>query len=190
MAAFATIRHCSPNLLRSVRPKLTGSWPDPRYAAIKGRRRPSGHSFAVRRSVPIRTFGDWNDPALGYLEVDFVAHCGVTLSGSFIQALVLTDVATGWTECVPVLTCDSALVIDAICTARGLFPFPVRGVDFDNDSTFMNERLVGWCVAHGVEVTRTRAYRKNDQAWVEQKNGAIVRRLVGYGRKGLNHCRC
>lgn len=153
-----------------------------RYAALKGRRRRSGQSSAVRRSVPIRTFGDWNDPALGYVEVDFVAHSGVTVSGTFIQTLVLTDVASGWTECVPVLTRDSALVIDAISTARRLFPFPLRGVDFDNDSVFMNERVVGWCLSHGLEVTRARAYRKNDQAWVEQKNGAIVRRLVGYGR--------
>ena len=58
----------------------------------------------------------------------------------------------------------------------------MRGVDFDNDSVFMNERVVDWCREQGLEVTRARAYRKNDQAWVEQKNGAIVSTLVGYGR--------
>ena len=63
-----------------------------------------------------------------------------------------------------------------------LFPFPLLGVDFDNDIAFMNELVVCWCRSQGLEVTRSRAYRKNDQAWVEQKNGAIVRRLVGYGR--------
>ena len=73
---------------------------------------------------------------------------------------------------------------------RARFPFPMRGVDFDNDSVFMNERVVGWCRAQGLEVTRARAYRKNDQAWVEQKNGANVRRLVGYGRfEGLESLR-
>lgn len=153
-----------------------------RLAAAKGRRRAAGQSSAVRRAVPIRTFGDWNDPAPGYVEVDFVAHSGPQLAGSFIQTLVLTDVATGWTECLPVLTRDGTLVIDAIAKARELFPFPLRGVDFDNDSAFMNERVVKWCRDQGLEVTRARAYRKNDQAWVEQKNGAIVRRLVGYGR--------
>jgi hypothetical protein len=153
-----------------------------RLAAAKGRRRAAGQSSAIRRAVPIRTFGDWNDPAPGYAEVDFVAHCGPHLSGSFVQTLVLTDIATGWTECVPVLTRDGTLVIDAIAKARELFPFPLRGVDFDNDSAFMNERVVRWCREQGLEVTRARAYRKNDQAWVEQKNGAIVRRLVGYGR--------
>jgi hypothetical protein len=109
-----------------------------RLAASKGRRRAAGHSSAVRRAVPIRTFGDWGDPAPGYLEVDFVAHCGPLLAGTFVQTLVLTDVATGWTECLPVLTRDSTLVIDAIDRARELFPFPMRGVDFDNDSVFMN----------------------------------------------------
>ncbi len=63
-----------------------------------------------------------------------------------------------------------------------LLPFPLRGLDFDNDALFMNEAVVTWCRAAGLEVTRSRAYRKNDQAWVEQKNGAVVRRLVGYGR--------
>jgi len=114
-------------------------------AAAKGRRRAAGQSSAIRRAVPIRTFGDWDDPVPGYVEVDFVAHCGPHLSGSFVQTLVLTDIATGWTECVPVLTRDGTLVIDAIAMARELFPFPLRGVDFDNDSAFMNERVVTWC---------------------------------------------
>jgi hypothetical protein len=153
-----------------------------RLAAAKGCRRAAGQSSAIRRSVPIRTFGDWDDPVPGYVEVDFVAHCGPQLCGSFVQTLVLTDIATGWTECLPVLTRDGTLVIDAIAKARELFPFQLRGVDFDNDSAFMNERVVKWCREQGLEVTRARAYRKNDQAWVEQKNGAIVRRLVGYGR--------
>ncbi|ASY61038.1 Mobile element protein (plasmid) [Sinorhizobium sp. CCBAU 05631] len=153
-----------------------------RVVARGGRRRRAGMSSAARRSVPVRTFGDWNDPLPGYVEVDFVAHSGTSSSGSFVQTMVLTDIATGWTECVPVRTRESGLVIAALNQARSLFPFPLQGVDFDNDSAFMNERVVCWCRSQGLEVTRSRAYRKNDQAWVEQKNGAIVRRLVGYGR--------
>lgn len=153
-----------------------------RVVARGGQRRRAGMSSAVRRSVPVRTFGDWNDPPPGYAEVDFVAHSGTSASGSFVQTMVLTDITTGWTECVPVRTRDGGLVIAAIQQARSLFPFPLLGVDFDNDSAFMNELVVCWCRGQGLEVTRSRAYRKNDQAWVEQKNGAIVRRLVGYGR--------
>jgi hypothetical protein len=64
---------------------------------------------------------------------------------------------------------DGSLVIEAIGRAGGLFPFPLKGIDFDNDSVFMNEEVVGWCRQQGLEVTRSRAYHKNDQAWVEQK---------------------
>ena len=66
--------------------------------------------------------------------------------------------------------------------AQSLFPWLIRGADFDNDSAFMNDVVVPWCRAQKIEVTRSRAYKKNDQAFVEQKNGAVVRRLVGYGR--------
>src|SRR5215472_8668349 len=103
-------------------------------------------------------------------------------AGSFVQTMVLTDIATGWTECVPVVLRNGELVIEALAAARELFPFPLRGVDFDNDGAFMNDPVVDWCRAQGLEVTRSRAYRKNDQARVEQKNGSIARRLVGYGR--------
>jgi hypothetical protein len=161
-----------------------------RLVARGGRRRRAGFSSAVRRSVPVRTFGDWNDPLPGFVEVDFVAHSGTSASGSFVQTLVLTDIATGWTECVPVVVRSGELVIEALAAAAELFPFSLRGVDFDNDGAFMNEPVVEWCRRRGWEVTRSRAYRKNDQAWVEQKNGAIVRRLVGYGRfEGLSSAR-
>lgn len=153
-----------------------------RLVARGGRRRRTGFSSAVRRAVPVRTFGDWNDPPPGFVEVDFVAHAGTSAAGSFVRTMVLTDIATGWTECVPVVARSGALVIEALSAAMRLFPFPLRGLDFDNDGLFMNEPVVAWCRAQQLEVTRSRAYRKNDQGWVEQKNGAIVRRLVGYGR--------
>jgi hypothetical protein len=153
-----------------------------RIVAGGRRRRRAGSGSAVQRSVPVRTFNDWKEPPPGFVEIDFVAHSGVSVGGGFVQTLVLTDIATGWTECIPVLLRESGLVIEAIMKAQELFPFKLRGVDFDNDSVFMNELVVDWCRAQGLEVTRSRAYKKNDQAWVEQKNGAIVRRMVGYGR--------
>lgn len=161
-----------------------------RLAASAGRRRRAGMSSAIRRDVPIRTFNDWGDPEPGFVEADFVAHGGTSMAGSFVQTLVLTDIATGWTECIPVITRSAPLVIEAISAAMELFPFPLRGVDFDNDGSFMNDQVVPWCRENGLTVTRSRAYKKNDQAWVEQKNGAIVRRLVGYGRlEGLGAMR-
>src|SRR6478735_11621956 len=82
----------------------------------------------------------------------------------------------------PLVTREGGLVVRAIEHAQSLFPWLIRGADFDNDSAFMNDIVVPWCRAQKIEVTRSRAYKKNDQAFVEQKNGAVVRRLVGYGR--------
>jgi len=153
-----------------------------KIAAAGGKRRRVGFYSAVRREVPIRTFNDWHDPPPGFCEVDMVAHGGTSVAGSFIQTLTMVDVATGWTECMPLLTRESGLVVRAMERAQNLFPWLIRGADFDNDSAFMNDVVVPWCRAQKIEVTRSRAYKKNDQAFVEQKNGAVVRRLVGYGR--------
>ena len=153
-----------------------------KVAASGGRRRRVGFYSAVRRQVPIRTFNDWRDPAPGFCEIDMVAHGGTSVAGSFIQTLTMAGVATGWTECLPLLTRDGALVVEAMKRAQSLFPWLMLGADFDNDSAFMNDVVVPWCRSEKIEVTRSRAYKKNDQAFVEQKNGAVVRRLVGYGR--------
>jgi hypothetical protein len=154
-----------------------------REQASGGRKRRSGVGSAIRRSVPIRTFADWKDPPPGYFEADMVEHCGGTKQdGNFVHSLVLTDIATGWTECVALLVRDQTLIVQGFAKVRSDLPFAMRGLDTDNDSAFMNETVLGYCQAQGLELTRSRAYKKNDQAWVEQKNGAIVRRLVGYGR--------
>lgn len=145
-------------------------------------RRRSGASTALKRSIPIRTFADWGDPPPGYFEADLVAHCGTVASGSFIQTLVLTDIATGWTECAPLLVREQTLLTTVLHKVRAHLPMSMRGFDTDNDSVFINDTLREYCLETGVEFTRCRPYRKNDQAWVEQKNGAIVRRIVGYQR--------
>ncbi len=149
----------------------------------KGRsRRRSSVPSGVRRSVPIRTFSDWDDPAPGFCEADLVLHCGPVTSGSFVQTLVLTDVATGWTECTPLLVREQSVLAEVLTALREVMPFPLLGFDTDNDSVFMNETVRDYCAAHGIVLTRCRPYRKNDQAFVEQKNGAVVRHIVGYRR--------
>lgn len=153
-----------------------------RAGASGGQRRRNAHSSAVRRSVPVRTYADWNDPVPGYMEADLVAHSGPSAHGSFVQTLTLTDVATGWTECAPLLFREQRLLSEVLNALRPALPFPLLGFDTDNDSVFMNETIKGWCEAAQVTFTRSRPYRKNDQAHVEQKNGAIVRRMVGYRR--------
>ena len=150
-----------------------------------GSRRRRGRRKSMGHRVPVRTYNDWNKPPPGYLEIDLVAHCGGPLSGSFIHSLVVTDVCTGWTEAVPLLARDlgySHLVLAGLEAIQRQLPFPIRGIDSDNDGAFINETLLEWTSLQGIEFTRSRAYRSNDQAYIEQKNGAVVRRFVGHHR--------
>jgi len=135
-----------------------------------------------RRKVPIRTFTDWNDPPPGSMEMDLVAHCGDVNRGSYVHSLVLTDIASGWTECSPLVVRDGALVVEGVDRIRKVLPFTLKALDTDNGSEFINETMIQYCLRHGIELTRSRPYRKNDQAWIEQKNGSVVRRLLGYRR--------
>lgn len=153
-----------------------------RSSGATGRVKRSPPSAAVKRAVRVRTFSDWGDPAPGFFEADLVAHSGPSAQGSFVQTLTLTDIASGWTEFAPLLVREQRLLTEVLEIMRKQIPMPILGLDTDNDSVFMNETLLAWCGQAGVEFTRCRPYRKNDQAWVEQKNGAVVRRLVGYRR--------
>jgi hypothetical protein len=137
---------------------------------------------AVQKNVLVRTFAEWEDPLPGDMEADLVSHGGDSATGSFVHTLTLTDVASGWTECVALVVRDGALVAAALEQLRQTMPFPLRGFDTDNGGEFMNETVAAYCHTHGIPCTRSRPYHKNDQAWVEQKNGAVVRRLVGYRR--------
>ena len=153
----------------------------------RGRRRRTAGNTGLRRRIRVRTFADWGDPAPGFMEVDMVAHNGGSVAGSHLHTLVLTDIASGWTECMPLLVREQTLVVEAVEVIRAQLPFALAGLDTDNDGAFINESLLEYCTEQGLEFTRSRPYRKNDQAWVEQKNGAVVRRLVGYARlEGLD----
>jgi hypothetical protein len=134
------------------------------------------------KQIPVRTFADWKAPAPGYLEIDFVAHGGTSMEGTFLWSLAATDVCTGWIEVVPLLAREQSLVVEGLELVRRHLPVPVLGIDTDNDSTFINDTLLDYCQVQKLEFTRSRAYQKNDQAWIEQKNGAVVRRFVGYER--------
>jgi hypothetical protein len=136
----------------------------------------------IRSQVKVKTFGDWEDARPGSTEIDFVAHCGGTLTGSFIHSLVMTDVASGWTEATPLLVREQSLVVEGLAVLGGRIPIPLNGVNSDNDNAFINESVVAFCDEQKVIFTRSRPYRKNDQAWIEQKNGDVIRRFVGHAR--------
>jgi len=136
----------------------------------------------LKQQIPIRTFEEWKETQPGFLEADLVAHCGTDIEGGYLNTLTLTDVATGWAECLPLLYRSQETVLAAIRRARTLFPFPIVGIDTDNGGEFINEALITYCKQEHITFTRGRPSLKNDQCFVEQKNGAIVRQVVGYDR--------
>ncbi|GHO65430.1 hypothetical protein KSC_043220 [Ktedonobacter sp. SOSP1-52] len=108
-----------------------------------------------------------------------MAHCGEHLDGSFLYTMTLTDLATGWTECIPLLEKRADAVQAVLSQARTLFPFPLLGIDADSGSEFLNEQVMMYCEQEHLTFTRGRPGVKNDQAHVEQKNRAVVREVVG-----------
>jgi len=136
----------------------------------------------LRSQVAIRTFADWTDTRPGFLEIDLVAHCGDTTAGEFVHTLSAVDVATGWFEPIALVNRSHQTVEEALERVRVQLPFPLRGIDSDNDSAFLNWAVKGYCDRNEITFTRCRPYKKNDQAHVEQKNWAVVRQLIGYDR--------
>jgi hypothetical protein len=160
---------------------------DRRLGALRGVAKPHGLGTTkpgglLKRQVPIRTYTPWNDQAPGFVEIDLVGHCGTTTAGTYVCTLTLVDIATGWTECTGVATKTQDAVFAALQRLRAALPFPLLGIDSDNGSEFLNDRLVRYCHREGVTFTRCRAYHKNDQAHVEERNGAVVRQTIGYDR--------
>jgi len=136
----------------------------------------------LKHQIPIRTFADWDNTQAGFVEIDLVAHCGDTTAGQYICSFTATDVATGWTECFGLERRSQTAVHDALSRLRTRLPFPLLGIDSDNDSIFINNLMLSYCRTEGITFTRCRPYKKNDQCFVEQKNWSIVRRTIGYHR--------
>lgn len=136
----------------------------------------------LKSQIPVRTWAEWDDSRPGFMEIDLVAHCDDSVGGEFLYSLVLTDIATGWTECVALLNRSQKAVTTAIEAVRTRLPFAILGLDSDNGSEFINADLLRYCREQKITFTRSRPYKKNDQAHVEQKNWSIVRRYVGYDR--------
>ncbi|MDP3912013.1 MAG: transposase family protein [Gemmatimonadales bacterium] len=136
----------------------------------------------LKHQIPIRTFTEWNDARPGFLEVDLVAHCGSSTQGFYLCTLCAVDIASCWVELQAVWGKGQRRVGTAIHHVRQHLPVPLVGLDSDNGSEFINHHLFAWCQRERITFTRSRPWKKNDSAHVEQKNGAIVRHLVGYDR--------
>ena len=123
----------------------------------------------LKQQIPVRTFTDWDEVRPGFFEADLVAHCGAQNKGSYLNSLVLTDVASGWVECAPLLFREQTLVVKAVVVITQRLPIGLLGLDTDNGSEFINQSLIDHCAQAQITFTRCRPYKKNDQCFVEQK---------------------
>jgi IS30 family transposase len=136
----------------------------------------------LKNAITVRKWNEWDDARPGFVEIDLVAHCGESAEGIYLNTLTATDISTGWTECFALPNKTQAAVSQAIGELRQRLPFPLLGIDSDNGSEFINDTLYRYCRAEMITFTRSRPYKKNDQAHVEQKNWSVVRHTVGYDR--------
>ncbi len=136
----------------------------------------------LKSCIPIRTFADWQENCPGFMETDLVAHCGESTEGFYLNTLCAVDVASGWTECLPVWGKWQERVRQSVHHMRQRLPFPLLGIDSDNGSEFINQCFYNYCRHEKITFTRSRSYKKNDSCHVEQKNGSVVRHFVGYER--------
>jgi hypothetical protein len=155
--------------------------PERRKQQVRGRSHTKPGTL-LKHQIPIRTFAEWDEAQPGFAEIDLVAHDGGLALGDYCQTLDLTDICTGWTETEAVPNKAQVWVFEAIQTIRARLPFPLRGLDSDNGSEFVNKELLRYCQKERITFTRARPYRKNDNCYVEQKNYSVVRQTVGYQR--------
>jgi hypothetical protein len=136
----------------------------------------------LRSSITVRKAGDEVEELPGFFECDTVAHCGPTTRGEYARSLNMTDVRTGWVHTVAIRNNARVWVLGALEAAVVAVPFTITGLDFDNGSEFINHDLVAWAADRSIFFTRSRPYRKNDQATIESKNNHLVRRYAFHYR--------
>ena len=136
----------------------------------------------LKKSIPIRTWNDWDDARPGFLEIDLVAHTVESTEGDYLATLNCVDVSTAWSECMIPRNRSEHAVCEALEAIRQRLPMPLLGIDSDNGAEFINNHLKRYCDREHITFTRSRPYKKNDQAHVEGKNWTVVRRFMGYER--------
>ncbi len=155
--------------------------PERKKYALRGRSGTKPGTL-LKYQIPIRTFAEWNEKRVGFMEMDLVGHDGGDGSGDFCQTLDMTDVASGWTETEAVANKAQVWVFEALQSIRSRLPFGLLGVDSDNGAEFINNNLLSYCKRESITFTRGRVGKKNDGCFVEQKNYSVVRRAAGYAR--------
>lgn len=145
---------------------------------IYGRTKPGS---LLKHHIPIQTSA-WDTDEPGFGEIDLVSHSGNSASGEFLHSLNFTDIASTWVETRVIMGKSQYAVHQALEQMIEALPFTLRGLDSDNGSEFINHHLVRFCAERKIQLTRSRPYKKDDNAHIEQKNWTHVRKLLGWER--------
>ena len=168
--------------LLSVSPSTIDRYLRARKRALRrrlyGRTKPG---TLLRHKIPIKT-DSWDVERPGFMEADLVSHCGGVGQGEFIYSLNLTDIFSGWVTTQGVMGRGQRGVLEALERISERLPFDVLGIDSDNGSEFINHHLWRYCQDKGIQFTRSRPYKKDDNAHIEQKNWTHVRKFMGWDR--------
>lgn len=135
----------------------------------------------LKKQIAIR-YGRWDEANPGWLESDTVAHGGDSAEGQFIHSYNFIDIATAWTEQVASLGMGEKATVAGFAAIRQRMLFPILGIDSDNGGEYINDHLYRYCKRERITFTRSRRYKKNDNAHIEQKNWEAIRKIVGYAR--------
>jgi hypothetical protein len=152
-----------------------------RVRHLQRERNPSVHPLLYQR-VPVKVASEWDTRKVGNLQVDYVAHCGRSTGGEYVHTLSVVDIASGWWEGQAIPGRSQRATEEGLKQIRSRCPFRIREIHSDNDSGLINDLLWRYCRGARIRMSRSRPYRKNDNAWVEQKNWTHVRKMVGYRR--------
>lgn len=152
-----------------------------RVRGLKQNRNPSLHPLLYQK-VPVKVASEWDTQQVGNLQVDYVLHSGRAAGGEFLHTVSVADIATGWWECEAILRRTQEATRDGMDRIRKRLPFRILEIHPDNDQGMINGLMWRYCKGAKIKMSRSRPYKKNDNAWVEQRNWTHVRKQVGYRR--------
>jgi len=152
-----------------------------RVRGLRQNRNPSTHPLLYQK-IPVKVASEWDTDQIGNLQVDYVLHSGRSQGGEFLHTISVVDIATSWWEAEPILRRTQENTREGMDRIRKRLPFRVLEIHPDNDTGMINDLMWQYCKKARIRMSRSRPYKKNDNAWVEQRNWTHVRKVVGYRR--------
>jgi len=171
----AKLRHISPRTIDRLLAR------EKQVRQLRQNRNPSVHPLLYQK-IPVKVASEWDTDQVGNLQVDYVAHCGRSTAGQYLHTISAADIATGWWEGEAITGRSQKATEEGVDGIRQRLPFRIREIHPDNDTGLINDLLWRYCRKAKIKMSRSRPYKKNDNAWVEQRNWTHVRKVVGYRR--------